>query len=69
MHAPSLDPTPAPCPRGCVVVGGGAAGVITAAHLLRAADAEHRSRCSVVEKAARPRARAGLPDHGTRGTP
>ena len=37
-------------PTRVVVVGGGAAGVITAAHLLRSADAEHRLEVHVVEK-------------------
>ena len=38
-------------PTRVVVVGGGAAGVITAAHLMRSADAEHRLDVHVVEKA------------------
>jgi uncharacterized NAD(P)/FAD-binding protein YdhS len=37
-------------PTRVVIVGGGAAGVITAAHLLRSADAEHRLEVHVVEK-------------------
>ncbi len=37
-------------PTRVVVVGGGAAGVITAAHLMQSADAEHRLQVHVVEK-------------------
>jgi uncharacterized NAD(P)/FAD-binding protein YdhS len=45
-------------PTRVVVVGGGAAGVITAAHLLRSADAEHGLEVQVVEKS--PTAGPGL---------
>lgn len=40
----------APEPTRVVVVGGGAAGVITATHLLREADAEHRVDVRIIEK-------------------
>jgi len=41
-------------PTRVVVVGGGAAGVITAAHLMRSADAEHRLEVHVIEKSPTP---------------
>jgi len=49
MH-PLLDPDPGPVPTRVAVVGGGAAGVITAHHLLRAADAEHPVDVRIVER-------------------
>ena len=45
MHTDEVDR-----PTRVVVVGGGAAGVITAAHLMRSADAEHRLEVQLVEK-------------------